>query len=402
MNILLISYEYPPETGFGGIGTYTWYQARALAKLGHDVSVLAGATAPTPLKSEVRDGVTVYRFRAGGPLMFAFKFFGLLRLWWTRNRLENALSMFRGFKELRRTRAFDVIEVPECGADGLLINLLSAETVLARFHGPARIIMPYYDVPETDMSLCSMIEHISMSGADHLIACSSFMAGQARGMLGRKRPVRVIHNGIDLELFDSTAKEVDIRRKYDIPGSGPVILFGARMEVRKGIHLCKEIAAAVLERHEAAFVFAGQDLFEYMSGELLPYLKARRLRGTFHYLGMLDQKEIRSCVLQSDIVLIPSLWENCPYSCLEAMAAGRAIVSSDQGGMPELIRDGQNGLLAEAGVSGPFISAIERLILDPRLRQRLGRAARKTVEESFTDLHMARSTAQYYRECLGR
>ena len=47
MRIALLSFEYPPETGFGGIGTYTWHQARALAKLGHEVHVLAGAREAT-------------------------------------------------------------------------------------------------------------------------------------------------------------------------------------------------------------------------------------------------------------------------------------------------------------------------------------------------------------------
>ena len=50
MKIALLSFEYPPETGFGGIGTYTWYQARALVKLGHQVHVLAGATSAAALR----------------------------------------------------------------------------------------------------------------------------------------------------------------------------------------------------------------------------------------------------------------------------------------------------------------------------------------------------------------
>ena len=50
MRIAILSYEYPPETGFGGIGTYAYYHARALAKLGHDVHVFAGSTKNTPGK----------------------------------------------------------------------------------------------------------------------------------------------------------------------------------------------------------------------------------------------------------------------------------------------------------------------------------------------------------------
>lgn len=71
MKIALLSFEYPPETGFGGIGTYTWYHARALARLGHEVHVLAGATSATPLRRDTHDGVVVYRYVADGGLMRA-------------------------------------------------------------------------------------------------------------------------------------------------------------------------------------------------------------------------------------------------------------------------------------------------------------------------------------------
>jgi glycosyltransferase involved in cell wall biosynthesis len=179
-----------------------------------------------------------------------------------------------------------------------------------------------------------------------------------------------------------------------------IILFSGRMERRKGIHLCKEIAPQILRRYDVAFVFAGQDLFNYMSGDLLPYLTSGRLRGSVHYLGKLDLTDVRSCVSQTDIFLIPSLWENCPYSCLEAMAAGRAIVSSDQGGMPELIRDGENGLLARSEKPKAFITCLEKLIEDRPLRERLGRAARKTIENSYNDVAIAQMSSDYYTECI--
>src|SRR5688500_8467772 len=119
MKIALVSFEYPPETGFGGIGTYTWYQARGLAKIGHDVHVLAGATSPTPLSTRTSDhGVTVHRFQAGGALMKAFAALNRHRLWWSKSRLQTGLSMYRGLTALADKHQFDVIEFPECGGDG--------------------------------------------------------------------------------------------------------------------------------------------------------------------------------------------------------------------------------------------------------------------------------------------
>jgi glycogen synthase len=399
MKIALMSFEYPSETGFGGIGTYTWYQARALVKLGHEVHVLAGAAAPTRLRTETHDGVVVHRYHADGALMRLFGRLDRSRLWWTKNRLENGLSMYRALRILTERHAYDVVEMPECGAEGWLVNHLTRSRTIVRFHSPARLIMGYYEVRRADVMLCSTIERLAMMGAGAFTACSRFLAGEVRLRLGIRSRVEVIPNGIDLELFDA-AEQVDVRREYDLPRDRPLILFAGRMEPRKGIHLCREIVPRILERHKVGFAFAGRDLFGHMTSTLLPEVRSRKLRGSLHYLGDLSLTAVRSCVRQADIFLLPSLWENCPYSCLEAMAAGRAIVCSDQGGMPELIRDGVNGLLAQNGDPGSFVIQLERLIEDRPLAGRLGAAARRTIEDSFTDLEVARSSAAYYRECL--
>jgi glycosyltransferase involved in cell wall biosynthesis len=399
MRIALLSFEYPPETGFGGIGTYTWYQARALAKLGHEVHVLAGANEPTPLVCSEHDGVKVFRYRSDGHLMRGVNHLGQLRLWWTRIRLANAFSMYRGLRQLVSNGRYDMVEMPECGAEGMLINYLMRMPTLVKLHSPSRLIMPFYDVRKADIVLCSSLEQIGIRGACAYSSCSKYLAAEAREKLRLRRPIQVIPNGIDVQLFDAS-EQIDFRRKYDLPVGKPVIFFSGRMERRKGIHLCREIVNSILMRHDVAFVFAGQDLFDYMSKTLLPEWQSRDFKGSVHYLGKLDLVDVRSCLRQADIFLLPSLWENCPYSCLEAMAAGCAIVGSDQGGVPELIQDGKNGLLARSENPDSFIQCLDRLIEDKSLRQRLGAAARRTIEESFTDVQIAAKSVDYYRTCL--
>ena len=399
MKIALLSYEYPPETGFGGIGTYTYYHARGLAKLGHDVHVLAGATQTTGLRTAEHDGVVVHRYRHDGPWMDLLSRLGPLKLWWTKNRLENALSMNHGLKRLMRTEQFDVVEMPECGGEGaLLTHGLEAPTVM-KFHSPARLIMPFYDVLRADRTLCAAVEQAAIRGARSFTSCSRYLADAVRRELTVRAPVTVIPNGIDLALFDKAPFD-DARGKFDLPSDRPIILFSGRMERRKGIHLCADIARAILEQHEVAMVFAGQDLFGYMAEVVMPRVRSGRLKGSLHYLGKLELADVRACLMAADIFLIPSLWENCPYACLEAMAAGCAIVSTDHGGMPELIEDGQNGLLARSGEAASYITALERLIEDAPLRACLGAAARRRVEESLTDVHIARRSEEYYRDCL--
>ncbi len=399
MKIGLLSFEYPPETGFGGIGTYTWYQARALVRLGHEVHVLAGLKEESPLRTQQHDGVSVHRYRPGGRAMKAFDQLGRWKCWWTRQRLENGWSMYHALKALMRTHQLDVLEMPECGAEGYLINPLLRIPTVVRFHSPSRLIMPYYDVQKADIAMCSFIEQRAINRATALTSCSRFLRDEVRSKMGVRARVDTIANGIDLALFDQ-APHVDVTEKYGLPKDKITIFFAGRMERRKGIHLCGTIAESILRRHDVAFVFAGQDLFGYMSDTLLPSLKNQQLRGSVHYLGKLTLDELRSCVRAADIFLLPSLWENCPYSCIEAMGSGRAIVSSNAGGMPELIQDGVNGLIAEAEDPESYIRQLEILIESAELRRRLGSAARRSVESHYTDERIALESEKVYRRLL--
>ena len=400
MKIALLSYEYPPETGNGGIGTYTWYQARALVKLGHTVHVLAGSTRRSDLIESEHDGVRVFRFRSKTLFARGLKKLDSFRLWWTKNRLENALNMRAAFRQLNERYSYDIVEMPECGAEGLFLNHSANIPTVVRLHSPARLIMPFYDVRKTDIKVCSYLEQRGMTGARGLTACSNFMANEGRQKLSLTSPIHVIPNGIDVDLFDHHPQDNDVRQRFAIPADRPLILFAGRMENRKGIFLCKDIVASVLENHNVTFAFAGQDLFDLMKNVLQPYWNAKKLRGTIVYLGKVEPDDVRSLLHACDIFLLPSLWENCPYSCLEAMAAGRAIVSTDQGGMPEMIENGMNGLLAKSGDPASYVQSIERLLDEPALRKRLGDKARNRVQDAFNDIYVAERSAKFYHDLV--
>ena len=398
MKIGLLSFEYPPETGFGGIGTYTWHQARALARIGHEVHVIAGSKDELPLTTQKHDGVFVHRYRPAGRMMQLFDGLGRWRCWWTRQRLENSWAMYHALRMLEQKHKFDVLEMPECGAEGLLINSFAGIPTVVRFHSPSRLIMSMYDVPKADIRMCSWLEQRAIVRATAMTSCSKFLADEVHAKLGIRKPIQVIPNGIDLGLFDQK-ETTDVAGQYGLPRNKVKILFSGRMEQRKGIHLCGEIASAILRKYDVAFVFAGQDLFGYMANTLLPSLKNQELKGSVHYVGKLDLPQLHSCMMASDIFLMPSLWENCPYSCLEAMAAGRAIVSTDQGGMPELIQNGSNGLLARSENPAAFIQCLEMMIENAELRQRLGDAARSSVQARYTDERIAKLSVEVYQRC---
>ena len=401
MKIALLSFEYPPETGFGGIGTYTWYQARALDKLGHEVHVLAGSQRPCALTTTQHDGVFVHRFRADDLITRAAEIFAWRRCYWTRQRMQNAWCMYLGLRQLMKQHTFDVIEMPECGAEGALITLLIPTPTVVRFHSPSRLIMEFYDVPKLDITVCSWMEDIAIRNATTLTSCSAFLADEVHEKMGVNRQITIMGNGIDLPLFDQEPV-ADLHELYGVPHGQVTILFAGRMERRKGIHLCAEIVATILSHHDVTFLFAGEDIFGYVENTLKPALEGKQLAGSFRYLGKLGFKELRACARAVDIYLLPSLWENCPYSCLEAMASGRAIVCSDQGGMPELIQHGVTGLLARSEDPASYAQQLTFVIENAALRSTLGAAARRFVEANLTDTHIAEVTTEAYRRCVTR
>lgn len=393
MRIALLSYEYPEETGFGGIGTYTWFHARALARLGHEVHVLAGATSHGLLRPETHDGVRVWRTlnRTTSAVRLGL---GLMRLWWTRERVRNALDMWAAFRVLNRRHRFDVVEMPECGAEGVLVNRFADVPTIVRFHSPSRLIMPFHDVVERDRRWTSRIEDLAIAPATALSSSSRFLAREL-GKIGVNRNVEVIPNGIDLDWVDGVNDD-GAPERLGIPAEKPVVLFAGRLERLKGIHLCPPIVAEILERHDCAFVFAGADRLGLAESELKPAMQRRALRGTLHVLGHLAPSAVRACVRRADVVFLPSLMESCPYSCLEAMAAGRAIVASDAGGIPELLQDDVNARVVPTGDTTGFVDALDDLLRDARLRERLGAAARRAVETSLRDTDVARRALELY------
>jgi glycogen(starch) synthase len=403
MKIAILSYEYPPETGFGGIGTYSYYQARGLAKLGHDVHVIAGSTKPGIFHSE-HDGVRVTRVKMEGWSHRALQGLRDRRAWWGANRAETAYSAYYGLKKAMRDTEFDIVEYPECGGDGLLVSTLLDVPTVVKFHSPARLIMEMYDTPRTDDEITSLFEQIGINQATVRTSCSRFLADEVTTKMNVTSPVHVVPNGIDLELFDSD-DGIDVHDRFGLPRDPDslVVFFANRLEQRKGVHLVRDMCFAVMEKYpHVHFAFAGDDLFGFMEREIRPFIDSHGLQDRFHYYGKLHLPEVRALLKKVDIHLLPSLWENAPYSCIEAMSAGRAIVASDCGGIPELVQHEQTGLLARNNDAESFVAALERMVEDRALRERVGPAARAAVEDRLTDVKTAQLAVDTWTRELNR
>jgi glycosyltransferase involved in cell wall biosynthesis len=128
--------------------------------------------------------------------------------------------------------------------------------------------------------------------------------------------------------------------------------------------------------------------------------RALGLDGAVRFLGAVP--EAWRLLPHFDVFALPSRWEGMSNGLLEAMAAGRPIVATTAGGNPELITDGETGLLVPPEDPGALAAAIARLVRDPALARRLGDAARRRVEKDYTLDRMVSRMEALYDELLAR
>jgi glycosyltransferase involved in cell wall biosynthesis len=125
------------------------------------------------------------------------------------------------------------------------------------------------------------------------------------------------------------------------------------------------------------------------------------LQGHVIFEGMLNHDRVRELYRRADLFVLPSFEEGLPVVLMEAMAAGVACVATCVAGIPELIRDGESGLLVAPSDSDGLAAAILRLIRDPDLRRRLGLAARRRVVEDYNLERNIAALAAVFRRRLG-
>lgn len=178
----------------------------------------------------------------------------------------------------------------------------------------------------------------------------------------------VIHNGLEDKL--SAVTRDNCKDNF-------VIGCIARMDVAKGALLLFDAFVHLTKRYpQLRLVLAGHG---DASAELARRTKALGLQNRVQLLGHYNG-DIDLLLNTFDLYVFPSLWEGLPYSVVEAMRAGCAIVATGVGGIPEIITGGKEGLLIEPRSKESLIFAIERLLVDPALRRSLGHNARLRYE----------------------
>ncbi|MFH1681748.1 MAG: glycosyltransferase [Candidatus Eisenbacteria bacterium] len=209
----------------------------------------------------------------------------------------------------------------------------------------------------------------------------------------------VIRNGVAIvDAEPASMKDAAaVRRELDLPDQGRMILSVGRLVTEKGYPYLLEAIPTVLTRvPEAALAIAGD-------GPLRAPLEERASRlgiaGAVRFLGR--RSDVRRLLQASDAYVQPSLREGLPLSLLEAMAAGIPVVATAAGGMKEVVRGEQNGLLVPPADPRSLAAALIRILEEKSLRSKLSRSARHHVRRYYSADRMCEEYMRVFQEAAG-
>ena len=240
-----------------------------------------------------------------------------------------------------------------------------------------------------------LLDAMTRSRVDAWTAVSRSLAGEMREA-GYRR-VAAIPNGIDTSALDPSRRALaaaGLRSQLRIPAGAPVVLVAGNLRRVKGPDVALKAFLLLRRRHpDARLVFAGE-------GPERPALEALAARAgasdAVHFAGFV-REELPMFLMGADILLATSRAESFGLAVAEALAAGTPVVASRVGGLPDLVRDGEAGVLVPPEDHRAAARAMDRLLRDEALRRRLGEAGRARVLREFTIERAARETLAFWR-----
>lgn len=229
---------------------------------------------------------------------------------------------------------------------------------------------------------------------DHYIAVSEANARYLRDQKGvAAGKITVILNGTDVNRYDPHHfPPAGFRSSIGIEEDDPVLLVLARLELQKGHRVLIEAMAAVHRAYPKAKLFClGEGS---LRGELQAYANSLGLSDVVHFPGYC--RNIEDWLALADFTVLPSLFEGLPLVAAESLAAGRTMVATAVDGTPEIVVDGQTGLIVPPQNPAALAGAICRLLGDPDLRRKLAAAGRPWVTERFDERLQVQRTEELY------
>ncbi|MDQ6662393.1 MAG: glycosyltransferase family 4 protein [Chloroflexota bacterium] len=407
MRILLLSNLYPPHA-LGGAEIVAADVAAGLERLGHEVHVL---TSSYGLAKPEEDQHIWRTLHVAPPVHFdrkqpAWQQLGQLLNYYRRyHNSANAKELLRAITITKPDVLF-INEITGIGVISLLSALHSVKIPIV-FYLQSYLLI-YARSPETKESHLRarwlkklLIGSLPSLTYTSLIAVSNAVKQEYIKAGYSHESIEVIYNGVDSRFL----KPLPIQKSKASAGGNPCteLLYVGRLNTEKGIVVILEALDLLVNsqgRKDLHLHIFGDGDKSYIA-ELQHFITEKQLTEIITFHGRVSQEELLGYYDRSDIMLVPSLWQE-PFALVtaEGMARGLPIIASNVGGTGERITDNVNGLLVEPGDEQELALAIIQLVDHPDELHRLAQAARTTVEEHFTIEECAKRMEQHLLQAI--
>ena len=361
----------------GGAEAVVYNLASFLAQKGHKISIF---TTSANSKSEIEEcnGVTVYRYR-------------------TNIRVASGKFSLGLLKNIVKYPA-DLVHVHISVPIGDIAGWLCA-----RRNKKPLVVTSHLDMGSYSGIICKPFDYLYykladkiLSDADVIITPSEHYANE--DLLRKyKEKVNVISNGINIRDFDIKYSKDECRDKIGLSANEEVMLFVGNLESRKGLDiLIKAMHKIVKNTQDTKLVLIG---IGSMKNGLKSLAEKLGIIEHIKFAGFVDESEKVSYYKSADIFVLPSLYEVFGIVNLEAMACGVPIVASNVGGIPDVVKDGENGLLVPPSNSEALADAIIYLLENEDVREKMGNNGREKIKD-YSWGRIANETEKVYDEVL--
>ncbi|MEO8414415.1 MAG: glycosyltransferase family 4 protein [Ginsengibacter sp.] len=403
MRIAFITYEFPPDTGKGGIGTYTKQVSDILAKEKWDVHVFAGSH--TRQEKNVEEGLTVHRIKCTSPHDFK-------------------LNVLQVFSDIQTVQAFDILESPEINGNAGEIKIKYPQIPLVvRLHAPGYLVE---SLKKTYVPFLAKLRYVlgslrtlrfdlgywraynKLNDADyHFTRMADYITAPSEAMKDwviknwqlPANKIVVLPN-----IFEPAQEMLDVPIFRECKHKR--ILFFGRLNVLKGLVNATRAMKKILKAYpDWTFRVIGDDgpgpnfkmtMRAWMTWQLEYVIKQ------VEFMDGLPYEDLPAAVADCEIVLLPSLFESFSYTCAEAMAAGKAVVGSNNAGMADLLQNGKSGVLINPYGYKEIVRALKELIENNSYRYELSSGARKRITTAFDAEKTALKFNMFYEKIVDK
>jgi len=405
VRITVITSTYPRYQG-DSVGSFIHSLSYSLTQLGHDVTVLAPHD--PAVVADWQSDVNVKRIRYVWPaswslLGHARSLASDVRLKWHAYLLVvlfSVVAVLRLWAEVTRQDA-DVIYaqwlIPS-GFVGAIVSRLTGVPLVVSLHGSDVFVAERYAVFRP-------VVRFVFRAVRQVIACSTNLACRAAGLGLSRNTITVVPYGVDTERYVPDPQSMQkLRARLSIPESQNIVMVMGRLVYKKGFSYFLRAVPLVLNNHpDAFFIVAGDG---DLHAELEALVESLHIREHVLFTGHVSWDQTPAYLAMADVFVVPSVLDEAgnldglPNVLLESLASGGATVASNVAGIPEVIQDGKNGLLAPPKDERALADAICTLLASPQLRQRLGGAARTTVVDGLSWTHVGERVAGILQTCI--